>query len=168
MEDDEASLTSRSTPRRIPKAVAKRKKERADRKTAQAAELRANCEAIARDLIASRDFGNAVFHLNKALGYTTTENDAALLLLRARCRFHLKQWELVREDAERAIALDPDCVEAYQSLTQILKSMGRLSEAIRVCEDGLRVASASEEERRPLEALHHWLETHMPRRESLK
>ncbi|KAJ0403786.1 hypothetical protein ATCC90586_003778 [Pythium insidiosum] len=166
MEDGEDSLQSRTLPRRIPKAVAKRKKERADRKATQAADLRASCTAKARDLVSSRDYGNAVFHINKALGYTTNENDAELLVLRARCRFYLKQWELVREDSERAISLDPQYIAAYQSLAQVLKAMGRTSAAMRVCEDGLRVATSTEEERAPLETLHKWLITHQPREQT--
>ncbi|TMW69153.1 hypothetical protein Poli38472_001309 [Pythium oligandrum] len=140
-ETDESDELPQQTRSRVPKVVAARRKERAERLVAEAEGLRIRCYDKAVDLADSRDFGNAVFWVNKAMGYAGKSEFAEYYTLRARCRFELKQFELVQTDCERAIALDPENPENYRWLSQTHKTLGRMDAALRVCEAGLKLSS---------------------------
>jgi casein kinase 1 alpha len=62
---------------------------------------------------------------------------AVLYSNRALCELQLGKWERAREDAKDAIELDPGQVTYYRILSQALSKMSLLTEAIKVCTQGL-------------------------------
>jgi tetratricopeptide (TPR) repeat protein len=88
----------------------------------RSAALAAECEARFED--AEADFRKALeLGLEKPLDYVLVMNRGAM-------RFQRGKWESAAADFEQAIALDPTRFNAYASLGQALRKLGRRDEAI--------------------------------------
>jgi TPR repeat protein len=70
---------------------------------------------------------------------TKKPDEAILYSNRAICKIQLKKFDPAREDAERAVRLDPKNVKFYRVLSEALLGLGSHAKALEVCEKGLKL-----------------------------
>lgn len=63
---------------------------------------------------------------------------------RALCELQLKKYELAREDAEDAIALDSNNIKYHRTLSTALYHLELWDECLTVCENGLKYCARDE------------------------
>ncbi|PAA81453.1 hypothetical protein BOX15_Mlig024716g1, partial [Macrostomum lignano] len=69
---------------------------------------------------------------------------AALYSNRALCQIQLAKFDLARQDAEDAIAIDPNQVKFYRTLSEALFNLKLFKEAVDACRNGLKIDSRDE------------------------
>jgi predicted Zn-dependent protease with MMP-like domain len=98
------------------------------------------------DAAVSLDEGDATRALNALRGADRSADPALLFHLRAAAHYELVQLAAARDDAERALAVNPDAAETHALLSRALELLGEGDAA----EEHARIASEIDPERFPL------------------
>jgi TPR repeat protein len=89
------------------------------------------------DFFKKGKFTEAVIAYSKAIAIDSTQS--VLYSNRALCELKLEKYDLAREDAEDAIALESNNAKFYRILTESLWNLGLYKETENVCEEGLKI-----------------------------